>query len=195
MRGVDGLAGAARFFQQYAAVSLVGDGQAPLQVLHRAEMHDDATFAQRMMESRGTKRAAPGGDDKRGVGAAKKVVPPELLKELALLLDGAESRKKVEEAFLATHGEVVSKVQVQKKVTAMGVRERRGTLEIDAVELQKVKWFVNSAMREELGLDAPPSLLPSVAEVKAAKAAARKKETVDVGLLAWLVCRKHKPHL
>ena len=188
LRGVDGLAGAARLFQQYAAVSLVGDGQAPLQVLHRAEMHDDATFAQRMMESRGTKRAAPGGDDKRGVGAAKKVVPPELLKELALLLDGAESRKKVEEAFLATHGEVVSKVQVQKKVTAMGVRERRGTLEIDAVELQKVKWFVNSAMREELGLDAPPSLLPSVAEVKAAKAAARTKKTVKAGfsLLSWL---------
>ena len=118
LRGVAGLAGAAHLFQQYAAVSLVGDGQAPLQVLHRAEMHDDATFAQRMMESRGTKRGAPGVDDKRGVGAAK-VVPPELLKELALLLDGAESRKKVEEAFLATHGEVVSKVQVQKKVTEM----------------------------------------------------------------------------
>ena len=77
LRGVDGLAGAARLFQQYAAVALMGDGQAPLQVLHRAELHDDATFAQRMMESRGTKR---GGDDKRGVGAAKKVVPPELKK-------------------------------------------------------------------------------------------------------------------
>ena len=193
LRGVDGLAGAARLFQQYAAVSLVGDGQAPLQVLHRAEMHDDATFAQRMMEPRGTKRAAPGGDDKRGVGAAKKVVPPELLKELALLLDRAESRKKVEETFLATHGEAVSKMQVQKKVTEMGVRERRGTPEEDAAELQKIKWFVNSAMREELGLDAAPPLLPSLAEVKAAKAAAREKTTMDVGLLAWLVCRK--PHL
>ena len=174
MRGVDGVRGAALLFAQYPAVSLVGDGTAPLQIPHRAELHSDASFARQIVGNpRASDLSVPGSDATRpGGGGCKRGVPPELLKELAVLLDGAETRKIAETTFLARHGRVVSRTQLQLKVTEIGVRERRGTAQDKAAKRQRVRWFVNSTVRAQLGLPAAPPTVPVPDDGKSVKTTA-----------------------
>ena len=181
MRGVDGLRGAALLFAQYPAVSLVGDGQAPLQILHRAELHEDASFARRIVGTpRASDRSVPCSDAAGpGGGIVKRVVPPELLKELAELLDGALTRKSAETTFLARHGDVVSQTQAHLTVTEIGVRERRGTADDGAAKRQRIRWFVTPTVRAQLGLPAAPPVSPVPAEVQSVTTAARVETHTD----------------